>query len=751
VERGKGLRVLVATNMYPYPGHPHAGIFVFDQVKSLRALGVDVDVFFVNGFVDKKNYLKAPFQLFKILRKNSYDLVHSHHSYVTLIAWFVRLLLDKKFPIIFTFHESEFLKPREFNPSRTGFFRRLIFSKRLKKLALSKANYVITVWNGLLKSLGYRNPFSTIPCGVDLKKFFPIDRNEARRKLGWSQDEKILFFPGDPRRGKEKGVDLFEIAVKILREKGYNLKVVYAKNIPHDEMPFYIAAADVVVHPSRFEASPMVIKEVLGVGTPLVTTSVGDIEDIAKGVENVLYVGFDPGEIAQKIEVALNMKPSQDGRKRLKALGLTEEDVARRIIEVYNRFVGSSPPTEKKQGSKKKDKVAVIRCGYFPEDPRVFKEVSALRELGLNVDVFCLNQGNEPKFEVKDGLRIFRLGKQHRRHSLFTYLWEYIGFLVWASFKVTKRHFSVRYRAVQVNTLPDFLIFATLPVKFLGAKVILDMHEVTPELFMSEYNGPLRSLFFKSLVVIERISIGLADHVLCPGPSVSEIFVSRGAPLGKISFVYNTPSEEIFDLQKIKNKKVPFLVVAHGTIIERYGFQILIMSVPEILKEIEDATFEILGDGEYLPELKRLARELGVQGKVHFHGKVPLKKVPQIISRAKVGVVATLKNEYTVLLSPNKVFELASLRIPIVASDLKGVRRQFGDSIIYFNPGDPEDLARKVVMVLKSDELQKKLSQGAYEVYESVRWSKNKRDYQRIYEEILKIRREKNRVGKIDQ
>lgn len=746
--REKKLKVLVATNMYPYPGHPYAGIFVYDQVKSLRAIGVDVDVFFVNGFADKKNYLLAPFRLYKILKRKRYDLVHSHHSYVTLITWFVRFFVGRKIPLLFTFHESEFLKPKGFIPKKRGLLGKLILSGKLKKFALNRADYVITVWDGLVKSLGYKKTYETIPCGIDLKKFKPIDRKKAREKLGWPQEEQILFFPGDRRR--EKGTDLIEEAVKILEEKGYNLKVVYAENIPHDDMPFYMAAADAVVHPSRFEASPMVIKEAMGVGTPLVTTTVGDVGDIAKDVEGALFVGFDPVEIAEKIEVALKMKPSHKGREKLNSLGLSLEDVAKRILELYRRFVSPIPKSEERMGHKEKDSVAVIRCGYFPDDPRVYKEVLALREMGLNVEIFCLNQGDELSFESKDGVKIFRLGKQHCRKSIITYLWEYLGFLVWSSYNATKRHLKVRYRVVQVHTLPDFLVFAALPVKFLGAKVVLDMHEVTPELFSSEYTGPLKSLFFEVLMFIEKISMATANHVFCPGPSVIEIFVSRWGPLKKISFVYNAPTENIFNLQETKIKKIPFLVVAHGTIIERYGFQTLIMSIPTILSEIKDATFEIFGDGEYLPELKKLAKDLNIEDKVYFHGKVPLAKIPQLISRGEVGVVATLKNEYTVLLSPNKVFEFASLRIPIVASDLKGVRRQFGDSIVYFKPGDPEDLAKKVVMVLKSKELREKLSEEAYKVYEGVRWNKNKRDYQRIYQEILETQKGRNRRVKID-
>jgi glycosyltransferase involved in cell wall biosynthesis len=333
------LKILVVTNMYPCRERPYYGVFVRDQVESLRRLGVDVDVFFINGISDKKNYLKAPFRLYKLLKSQSYHVIHAHHSYAVLVVWLVRFFISNSSPLLFTFHEPEFLKPKEFIPTKSGIFGKLIVSKKLKRFALNRADYVITVWRGLLEALNFKKPYEVLPCGVDLNKFKPIPKSEARLKVGWNLHEKIIFFPGDKSRRREKGADLIEKAVEILQSKGIKIRVEFADNIPHHEMPFYMAAADVIVHPSRFEASPMVIKETLACGKPLVTSDVGDIGEIAAGVHGVIFVKLDPVDVACAIEEAFKIGVSSEGRDRIFKLGLSEKDVAKRLIQIYKKLL----------------------------------------------------------------------------------------------------------------------------------------------------------------------------------------------------------------------------------------------------------------------------------------------------------------------------------------------------------------------------------------------------------------------------
>src|SRR3990172_11009947 len=100
------MRVLVVTNMWPTATDPSFGVFVREQVGSVRALGVSVDVHFVAGRAGRLNYLRAVPDLRRWLATGSYDLVHAHYVLTGLVAWLAGARhVDR--PLVVTHHGSE--------------------------------------------------------------------------------------------------------------------------------------------------------------------------------------------------------------------------------------------------------------------------------------------------------------------------------------------------------------------------------------------------------------------------------------------------------------------------------------------------------------------------------------------------------------------------------------------------------------------------------------------------------------------
>ena len=132
--------------------------------------------------------------------------------------------------------------------------------------------------------------------------------------------------------------------------------------------------------------------------------------------------------------------------------------------------------------------VAMIVHSYYDEDPRVRREAEALVARGRSVDVYGLRRPGDPAEGWLEGVRVKRLDVQrHQGAGFLVYLLEYLSFFIRATLAVTIAHPRRHYALVQVHSLPDFLVFAALPLKLVGVPVILDLHEAMTELFAMRF------------------------------------------------------------------------------------------------------------------------------------------------------------------------------------------------------------------------------------------------------------------------
>ena len=154
--------------------------------------------------------------------------------------------------------------------------------------------------------------------------------------------------------------------------------------------------------------------------------------------------------------------------------------------------------------------------GDYPWDERVRREAAALVDAGHSVDVLCLRHDeSEPLTETVDGVVVHRTSfGRSRGNGRMSYLREYgSSFLSFAG-RLTRLHAGRPFDVVQVHTLPDALVFATLPVKMAGARVVLDVHDLMPELYASKFDLPQDARLIRVLARLERLSTGYSDAVL---------------------------------------------------------------------------------------------------------------------------------------------------------------------------------------------------------------------------------------------
>jgi len=311
------MRVLVVTNMYPNPREPALGTFVRDQVESLRDLGVDMDVLFIDGKASRWNYLRGFPQLRRWLRGHApYDLIHAHYVFSGLVA-----LAQRQAPMVLTHHGIEVV---------------LGWQGSLCRLVTPLADRVIVTSPVVREKLGLPDA-DVIPCGIDMARFAPMPQDEARRAVGFSEERKLVLFVGELRPEKRLGV--VRGAVELLAARDASVELVIATDRPHDEIPLYMNACDVLALASDFEGSPMVIKEAMACNLPVVSVDVGDVAELIGGTEGCYLCQQTPEDMAAKLQMALEGGGRTDGRKAVAHLSL--EATARQILSVYEEVVAA--------------------------------------------------------------------------------------------------------------------------------------------------------------------------------------------------------------------------------------------------------------------------------------------------------------------------------------------------------------------------------------------------------------------------
>ena len=349
----------------------------------------------------------------------------------------------------------------------------------------------------------------------------------------------------------------------------------------------------------------------------------------------------------------------------------------------------------------------MIVHAYYPiGEIRVEREARALLEKGYEVDVICLQQSGEPSFSVEDGVNTHRLPiMRHKGKGVAVQFLEYLAFFMLAFFKVTGLHFKRRYNIVQVHNLPDFLIFSALVPKLMGARLILDLHDLMPEFFASRFRSGMNSFPARMLRLQERLAGMFANHVLTVTELWRQTLIERGIPAEKASVVMNVANDKIFNKSNVS--PVPdqghFNLIYHGQLSQRYGIDLALQAVHLLRREIPEIRFTIHGRGEYLEELKSLAEKLDLGEHVRFSTQyMPTMELPQLVGNAHAGIVPYRRDIFTDGILPTKLMEYAALGVPVIAAHTTAISAYFDSEMVqYFIPEDVEDLANKILILYK--------------------------------------------------
>ena len=379
-------------------------------------------------------------------------------------------------------------------------------------------------------------------------------------------------------------------------------------------------------------------------------------------------------------------------------------------------------------------KICMIVQEHYPKDIRVMKEARALLVRGHKVSIIAVRAAHESKQEIIDGVNVYRLGLEKRRGGVFRYFFEYLVFFVCAGIKLNRLDLKDRFDIVHVNTLPDFLVFSTVVQKLRGRRILLDMHEIMPEFFMSKFKVGSGHPVVRLLRVLERSSLKFADDIITVNEPIKQIFQNRAVLNKPITVVMNTVSASTIQ-NSVKRPHNGFNCVYHGTVTDIYGLNTAIEAFSEIHRKHKEIVFHIFGDGPSLPELRRLAQDLNLQEGIVFHGAVSYEKMMNALSDMDLGILAVRKDVFLNLSFSNKLAEYVYLKIPVISSDLDTVKYYFDDEdLLFFKAGDTRDLSSKIEFAyLHRDQMQTK-AETAYKTFQAFDWDTMAKRYVELLE-----------------
>lgn len=340
----------------------------------------------------------------------------------------------------------------------------------------------------------------------------------------------------------------------------------------------------------------------------------------------------------------------------------------------------------------------MVVYAYYPlAETRVQRQAEALVDAGYAVDVICLRNHGEPPRDRYRGVDIYRLPISLDKRSLSRQFASYLHFFLLAALRLTRLHRRRPYDSIQVHNLPDFLVFSALMPKHHGVPILLDLHDLMPEFFAGRFGNDRRPGLARLIRWQERLACRYADHVITVSDHWRQVLIGRGVPEAKCSVIMNVADERIFGRRpRIPAANGEFHLIYHGTVTPRYGLDLAVRAVGLVREDIPGIRLTILGQGDQVPEVLALRRDLGLEAHVDVRDELVLAEyLPEHIAEAHLGVVPYRNDVFTDGLLPTKLMEYAVMGLPCVAARTSAIERYFGDGMVeLFTPGDVHDLAR---------------------------------------------------------
>ena len=384
-------------------------------------------------------------------------------------------------------------------------------------------------------------------------------------------------------------------------------------------------------------------------------------------------------------------------------------------------------------------RVCLVANRFYDDNAHMMQFANALARRGDEVDVICVRRDGLESQAVLGGVNVYRIQRRIlNERGRWTYFWRLLSFLGHAAFVLTKHHLRRPYQIVHIQSIPDFLVFAALIPKLTGARVILDLRDLVPELYASKFRIRRDSTMFRALARMEKLSAAFADHVITANPLWHERIVRRSADASKCTMIWYYPDPAIFYPRPPRRADGRFLIIYPGTLNWHQGIDVAIRALPAIVRAAPETLFEIYGEGASKPDLLRMIRELELTGHVTVHDLLPVEQIAEVMASADIAVVPKrISDGFGDEAASTKIWEFMALGVPVVAARTRVEQCLLGDSLVYyFEPENEAELAAAVVTLRNCPEKRRILAANARAYIESGAWEATMATYLEVVDAL---------------
>jgi glycosyltransferase involved in cell wall biosynthesis len=364
-------------------------------------------------------------------------------------------------------------------------------------------------------------------------------------------------------------------------------------------------------------------------------------------------------------------------------------------------------------------------------DGRVWDEATTLRDHGFQVSIICPKASRKQREShiYVEGIHIYQYGIISSANKYLNYIAEYSTALImtfWLSLRVLFNH---GFDVIHAANPPDMFFIIGLFYRLFGKKYIFDQHDPSPEMFQVLFKGRMK-LLYKLQIFLEYCSYKTAHVIITSNVSQKGFAIQRGhCRPDKIFVVRNGP-----DLKRLKLvAPEPELKAGRSHLLAYLGIMGIQDGIEYALYALhnlvytrarQDVSLVLMGDGDHICELKKLAHELQLDDYVNFTGWANRDDIERYLTVADVGIIPDPQNGLNEFCTMMKTMEYMALGKPIVAFDLSETRFSAQDAALYAKPNLPEDFANQIETLLDDKVLRIKMGAlGRKRIEEKLSWS----------------------------